>query len=179
MTPRALLRKFHLYIAAFLFPFIFLMALSGGLELLGVEGKTNKKLLLSINANSLDFNSPTLKQDITALFRKHGIDANIDHLKRRKNAVYTRPRYYRYYSIKVRQNRIKIYQYTPDLIKRFMTLHKGNGPTLYIIYQKIMVFGLLLILLAGLWLGLGSALTRNNTIIVFVAGFVFFILAVL
>jgi len=170
MALRATLRNLHLYTAAFLVPFIFLMALSGGLEILGVKGTISRQLIHKINTDKLNFNSPTITQDVIDLFKELAIDARITRLRRRNRSLYTRPSYAGYYGLKIRDGYIKIYQYTPDIVRRLMTLHKGGGPAIYQFYQKLMVFGLLLILSIGLWLGLTSVKTRKNSAIIFIVG---------
>lgn len=179
MNLRATLRRLHLYIAAFIVPFIVVMSISGGLDLLGVQGKTKKEFIVSISRDALDLKSDTLKQDVIAIFKKNGIDSNFESLRKKGNRFYTRPNYGTHYSLKIKRSKIRIYRHTPDLIRRLMSLHKGNGPDFYQFYQKLLVVGLLVILLIGLWLGLVNSNTRRNTVIVFVAGTVFFMLVIL
>jgi len=179
MNLRVTLRRLHLYIAAFIVPFIVVMSISGGLDLLGVQGKTKKEFITSISRDDLDIKSNTLKQDVVAIFKKNGINFNFDSLRRKRNKFYTRPNYGTHYSLKLKRTKIRIYRHTPDLIRRLMSLHKGNGPDFYQFYQKLLVVGLLVILLIGLWLGLVNLNTRRNTVLVFIAGTVFFLFVVI
>ncbi len=179
MTLRATLRNLHLYIAAFLVPFIFLMALSGGLEILGIKGETSRELLHKVSLSRLNFRSPTITQDVRKLFKELAIDATITRVRRKNRSLYTRPSYAGYYGLKIRGDYIKIYKYTPDIVRRLMTLHKGGGPAIYQFYQKLMVFGLLIILSIGLWLGLTSVKTRKNSAIIFIVGAGFYLLIII
>ena len=181
MNLRVTLRRLHLYIATFIVPFIVVMSISGGLELLGIEGDTKSDVIAWVSVDSLDFKSQNLKQDVEAVFKKNGIDFSFESVKRKKRKIYTRPSYGVYYSLKLKPklNKIRISRHTPDLIRRLMSLHKGNGPNFYQFYQKLLVVGLLLILLIGLWLGLVNVNTRRNTIYVLVAGSAFFLFVVI
>jgi len=179
MEIRATLKKLHLYIAAFLVPFIFLMSLSGGLEILGVKGNTDKELIHTASKNSLNFNSPTIQQDVENLLEIIGVDTDIDHLKIANNTIYTRPTYTTYYALKRKGGKLNVYKYTPDFIKKLMVLHKGNGPAFYQFFQKLLVIGLLIVLSIGLWLGLATKKTRNKTILTFIAGAGLYLIALL
>jgi len=179
MVHRATLKKLHLYLAAFLVPFLFIMSLSGGLEIIGVKGHIDKQLIHSEDSTVLDFKSPYIQQDVETFLDKIGVDTDVDHIKINKNAIYTRPTYTTYYGLKREGDYLKIYKYTPDLVKKLMVLHKGNGPALYQFYQKLLVAGLLVILSIGLWLGVAAKKTRNITILIFIAGFGFFLIAIL
>lgn len=179
MKLRAILRKLHLYIAAFMVPFIFLMSLSGGLQIIGIKGDTGKELIFTTSHNSLNFRSPTIQKDVETLLENIGVDTDVDHLTIKKNVIYTRPSYKTYYALKLSGNSIKVYKNTPDFIRKLMILHKGNGSGLYNFYQKILVVGLLAILSIGLWLGLASSTTRNKTILTIVAGTGLYLVAIL
>ncbi len=178
MALRVILRRLHLYIAAFLVPFIFLMALSGGLDLLGIQGKTQRDTLYKIDKGRLDFSSKNIIGDVRELFIQLGINAQIDSIRKKRNAIYTRPSYGMHFGLKIKDAYIEVYQYQPDIIRRLMSLHKGNGSQFYKLYQKLMVLGLLIILLVGLWLGLASANTRMKTLLIFVIGIAVYLFSV-
>lgn len=168
--PRSSLVKLHLYVAAFLVPFLFMMSLTGVLEILDVEGKIHKEVIYTTNADALNFKSVNIKNDVILLLLKLHEDPEFSHLKIKKHKLYTRPNYNAHYAFKQVGDELKVYKYTPDLQTKLMMLHKGNGPRLYKIYQQIFVYGLFFVLLTGLWLGLTSDSLRNMTIFIFIAG---------
>ncbi len=175
---RSTLIKLHLYVAAFLVPFIFIMAITGVMELLDIKAETYKEKIFSTSKDTLNFNSVTIKQDVAKLLAKIGGNPDFDHLKIKKKSLYTRPTYDIYYSFKIEGDNLNIYQYTPDLQKKLMAFHKGNGPPLYKLYQKLFAFGLIFVLLSGLWLGLTSDALRGKTLLVFFTGCVFYLILI-
>lgn len=168
----------HLYAATFLIPFIFIMSLSGVLELLDVKGKMHKDLIYSSNKNAIDFKSKTIKQDIKNMLITIGVNADFKRLKIKNNKLYTLPNYTTHYAFKKNADDLKVYEYTPSIQLKLMSLHKGNGPTLYKLYQQIFVYGLFFVLLSGLWLGLTSAALRFKTILVLFSGIAFYLLLI-
>jgi len=167
---RSTLIKFHLYVAAFLVPFLFMMSLTGVLEILGVEGKIHKEVIFTTNQDALNFKSINIKNDVKVLLIKINANPDFDHLKIKETKVYTRPNYNVHYAFKKSGDSLKVYQYTPSTLQKLKMLHKGNGPRLYKLYQQIFVYGLFFVLLTGLWLGLTSDSLRNMTIFIFLAG---------
>lgn len=174
-----ILRRLHLYIAAFFVPFIFFMALSGGLDLLGIQGKTHREILFKIDKSQLDFNSNNILQEVRKSFVRLGIRVPIDSIRKKRNALYTRPSYGVHFGLKIKGDTIEIYKYKPDIVRRLMSLHKGNGSQFYKFYQKLMVFGLLIILFIGLGLGLASVNTRMKTLLIFVIGITVYLASVM
>ena len=167
---RTTLIKFHLYVAAFLVPFLFMMSLTGVLEILGVEGKIHKEVIFTTNKDALNFKSVNIKNDVKILLIKINANPDFDHLKIKENKLYTRPNYNVHYAFKKVGDSLKVYQYTPSTLQKLKMLHKGNGPRLYKLYQQIFVYGLFFVLLTGLWLGLTSDSLRGMTIFIFLAG---------
>lgn len=175
---RSDLIKLHLYVAAFLVPFLFIMSLSGVLELLGVDGEIYKTVIHTTKENTLDFNSPTIKRDVENLLIKINANSNFKKIRIKDNKLYTRPNYTTHYAFKKENGLLKIYEYQPSIQFKLMSLHKGNGPDLYQLYQQIFVYGLFFVLLSGLWLGITAKALRSKTLGVFIVGTVFFIILI-
>ena len=154
------------------------MSLSGVLDLLGVDSKINKLLIHTTNENALNFKSQTIRQDVKNLLAEVNEDSDFDGIRFKNNKLYTQPNYRQHYAFKKNNGLLKIYQYTPNLQFKLMSFHKGNGPKLYKIYQKIFVYGLFFVLVSGLWLGLTSKALKSKTIIVFIIGCLFYILLI-
>jgi len=176
--PRSQLIKLHLYVAAFLVPMLFIMSLSGILDLLDIEGEVIKTQIYSTEQDALDFKSLTLHQDVRKILRHIKADTDFTKIKIKKNKLYTYPNYTRHYAFKKKANRLNIYEYIPSLQWKLMALHKGNGPAIYKIYQQVFVYGLFFVLLSGLWLGLTTPALRSKTLLVFLAGIVFYLFLV-
>ncbi len=168
----------HLYVSAFLVPMLFIMSLSGILELLDVKGEMYKDLIYSTDKDALDFKSRTIKQDIRDMLASIEVDYDFEHFRIRKGKLYTLPNYKIHYVFKKQGGYLRVYEYTPSTQFKLMALHKGNGPALYQLYQQIFVYGLFFVLLTGLWLGLTSPALRSKTIVIFLSGFVFYLLLI-
>ena len=175
---RSVFIKAHLYVAAFLVPFVLVMTLTGVLELLGIEGKTLKEVIYSADKDILNFNSPSIKSDVRKLLLKLDENPDIDRVKIKKDVLYTLPNYTTHYAFKIVNGYLKAYRQTPNIQQKLMSLHKGNGPAVYKIYQKIFAYGLLFVLLSGLWLGLTSSALRYKTLVFFFSGIIFYLLLI-
>lgn len=173
---RSQLIKLHLYVAAFLFPFLFIMSLSDVLELLNIKGEMYKEQLYSTDDDAVDFNSRTLKGDVRKILSKLNVNTEFAHLKIKNNKLYTRPNYTTHYAFKKANGYLKVYEYKQSIQLKLMSLHKGNGPSLYKLYQQIFVYGLFFILISGLWLGITSSALRSKTIMVFISGTIFYLI---
>ena len=174
---RKLLIKIHMYLAAFFTPAVLLMAISGGLYLLGVKGQVQEETIFSKSQASIDAGSPSLQAEVDSLLREAGVDSfSYEYVKVSGNRLYTRPTSSDYYVIESSAAGLKIIQAQPSLQKRLIELHKGHGPTAFKTFQKVFAVGLLLIMISGLWLGLSNARLRPSTLVSAGAGAVFFAL---
>ena len=153
----------HLLIAALFIPMILLMAVSGGLYLLGVKGAVSQTEIVAPQGVQVDLSSATLESDISTLIK--GIDPTFtfEYVKVKDETLFTRPTSRQHYEIRVKEGGLDIFKNTPSLQKSLIELHKGHGPRLFKTVQKAMAFGLLVILLSGTWLGLSSRILRNRT----------------
>lgn len=168
----------HLWVAAFIAPAFLLVAISGGLYLIGIKGTTNA-VEISIPADTvLDFQSSDLELQVRALFAESGIEQEFEYLRVGGNSIQTRPTSKTYLQLEQEQQGLTITRHEPDLQKSLIELHKGHGPTAFKTYQKFVAVALLLSVISGLWMGLASPAFRQKTIIAAtVGGLVFFWLA--
>ncbi|MCY4108597.1 MAG: hypothetical protein OXG11_06175 [Chloroflexi bacterium] len=67
----------------------------------------------------------------------------------------------------------------PDLQKRMVELHRGNGPRFFKYFQRVMAVGLLVIVAIGLVMGLTAPHLRKPTMATAAGGLVVFLLLVL
>ena len=146
----------HLYVAAFFTPILLLIVISGGLYLIGIKGTTdNTDVPLSADA-TLDLESGSLEQDVDALLRGAGIEHSFEYINRSGSTLTTRPMSRTYYVFKVTDDGVQATRAVPDLQKRLIELHKGHGPLVFKQLQRATAVGLIIAILAGLWLGLSD-----------------------
>lgn len=156
--------KLHLIAAAFFTPALLLIAISGGLYLLGVKGEITQTPVPVPTAQKLDPGSPTLEGDVSALLQSLDIEADFEYVKVSGNTLYTRPTSEPHYEIKITGDGITLFHNRPSLQKSLIELHKGHGPLMFKDFQKAMAATLLFILLSGTWLGLSSKGLRLTTV---------------
>jgi len=173
---RRYIMLFHLYIAAFVAPVFILMAISGGLYLLGIKGSVTKTPLELPADATLDFSNNDLEGDVSALLAAKGVKHRFEYLKQSATSVVTRPTSRISYEVKLEDGKLVANRVKPDFQKTMIELHKGHGPTLFKTYQKLVAISLILIVLSGLWMGLTSTALRNKTAITSGAGILIFVL---
>ena len=160
----------HLYVAAFFSPVLLIIVISGGLYLIGTKGTTvETDIALPANA-TLDLDAGDLKEEVDKLLRAAGIKHSFEYINRDGSTLTTRPTSRMNYVLKMTDEGVKATQVKPDLQKRLIELHKGHGPLAFKQLQRITALGLLLAILAGLWLGLSDAGLRRQTAITAGAG---------
>jgi len=81
----------HLSIAAFLAPAFLLVAVSGGLYLIGQKGAQTSTTLTLPAGSVLDFKSPTLEGEVRDLLARANIDEEFEYIKNRGTLIQTRP----------------------------------------------------------------------------------------
>ena len=160
----------HLLLAAFFAPVILLMAISGGLYLVGVKGELTQTQISAPAGASIDLSSATLEQDVRVLVKNLNPGFSFEYLKVKDSTLYTRPTSKNHYEIKVEAEGLQIFQNEPSIQKSLVELHKGHGPQLYKTLQKAMAAGLVFVLLSGIWLGISSRALRFSTILMLILG---------
>jgi hypothetical protein len=176
---RSLFITIHMYLAAFLAPFIFLVSISGGLFLAGVKGSVTEQSIFETSEIAIDAKSDQLTSDVGALLQAAGVtDYSFEYVKVKGSVLYTRPTSRQHYVIKLADT-VQVIRAQPSLQAAMMELHKGHGPTAFKTFQKVFALGLLLIVSSGLWLGLSAARLRKRTALAGLAGLASFLLFVL
>jgi len=177
---RKLLITIHMYLSAFFAPAVLLVAISGGLYLLGVKGQVEQESIYSSQEATLDTQSASLKSDVATLLAKAGVqDYSFEYVKTKGSTLYTRPTSADHYVITLQDDGVEIVHASPSLQSRMVELHKGHGPTLFKTFQKAFALGLVLIILTGLWLGISAARLRKSTLLTAGAGAAVFVLLLL
>ena len=152
----------HLWVAAFFTPILLIIAISGGLYLVGIKG-TTVEIPISLPAEAaLDPKSATLKADVDALLQGAGIEHSFEYIKKSGSTLTTRPTSRTYYVFSVGEDGVQANRHVPDLQKRLIELHKGHGPLAFKWLQRITAVGLVFAMLAGLWLAYSEAGLRRH-----------------
>ena len=170
MKHRNLYIRAHMYAAAFLAPVLVLVALSGGLYLLGIKGTVSSEQIPVPEGVNIDLDSASLEGDVRALLNDLGVQHDFEYLKVDGSTLYTRPTSNVHHQFDVSDDSVAVQRNHPDLQKRMIELHKGHGPTLFKHFQKIVAVGLLYVVLNGLWLGISSAELRLQAIVALLIG---------
>lgn len=180
---RALFITIHMYLSAFFAVFVLLVAVSGGLYLLGVKGSVEKTPVYSSaedpGVSAVLDDSAALERAVAALLAQAGVsDYSFDYVKVKGSTLYTRPTSRAHYVIELGEG-VNIARAQPSLQAAMMELHMGHGPTAFKNFQKFFAAGMIFIILSGLWLGLSSSRLRPRTLAAAGAGALSFAVAAL
>jgi hypothetical protein len=177
---RKLLITIHMYLAAFFAPAVLLVAVSGGLYLVGVKGTVEQDRIYSSSTTTIDVKSSSLDADVTALLAEAGAGSyTYEYVKVSGMNLTTRPTSSDHYIIKPYEGGVEVIHARPSLQSRMIELHKGHGPTAFKTFQKAFAVGLMFIMLSGLWLGISAARLRRTTLLTATAGAVVFVFLLL
>jgi len=172
MMNRSFWIKAHLLTAAFFTPALLLIALSGGLYLLGIKGKVVQTPIAVPADAAINAQSPTLDQDVRALLQSLGLPAAFEYVKVSGNTLYTRPTSQPHFELRLQPEGLRLLLNKPSLQKSLIELHKGHGPLMFKDFQKAMAAALLFILASGTWLGLSALGLRRLTAVTTGAGLI-------
>ncbi|WP_026148041.1 PepSY-associated TM helix domain-containing protein [Robiginitomaculum antarcticum] len=161
---RKLLIQIHLILAAFMAPAFILAAISGGLYLLDIKGNTSQEPITVPAGFTLDFQSPTIKDDVKAFLESQGHMDKFQYIKDRGDVIQTRPTSRAYYQLELDDGVMTASYRDPNFQASMMELHKGHGPVAFKWYQKFVALALLFVVLSGLWMGLWSKPLRKRTL---------------
>lgn len=176
VANRHLWATLHLCVAAFLAPVVVLMAVSGGLYLLGIKGHVTEIPISLVPDSSLDLASPDLEAAVRQFLVDAGVEHRFEYLKREDGMLTTRPTSRVHYVLHVGEDEVRLTRNEPSLQKRLIELHKGHGPTAFKTLQKVMAVGLLVVVSTGFWIGLSAVGLRGRMAAIAVAGLLVFIL---
>ena len=170
---------FHLCVASFFAPVLLLMAISGGLYLLGFEGSVKETPVTVPSGASLDLTSHHLEDEVRELLMDAGIDHRFEyvggaghdhsagghgHNENKEGEAVTLTTYPTsrvYYVLQVGEGGVQVTRHEPDFQERLIQLHTGNGPGAFKYLQRFMAVGLILMVLSGFSIGLSSVRLRT------------------
>ena len=171
---RALLIKLHLYCSAFFAAAIILVAVSGGLYLIGIKGTVKQTPVGTLSTGQQLSQDPS-GENVQAALASLGVSHfEFEYVKQKGSQLITRPTTRPFYTLDISGDEVVVQYNEPSLQKRMIELHMGHGPTAYKTYQKVFAAGMLFIILTGLWLGLSSARLRFSTAVISGAGVILF-----
>ena len=172
---RALLIKLHLYLSAFFSAAIILVAVSGGLYLIGIKGSVEQAPVNILDGGRTLMADPSHDAVSQALNRAGVSGFEFEYVKQKGAQLITRPTTRPFYTLDIQEDEITVQYNEPSLQKRMIELHMGHGPTAYKRYQQVFAAGMLFIMLSGLWLGLSSARLRVSTALISGSGLLLFL----
>ena len=179
MSPK--LRKYlvlaHLWLAGLMAPAFALHAISGGLYLMNITGEVATERVALPEGAELDFNSAGLEADVRQLLKDANLKSDFEYIQIRGDVIQLRPTSKPYLEFKPSPKGLTATRIKPDTVRSMMELHKGHGPQLFKIYQKLVAVLLLGVVLGGILIGVLARAYRRHTIIAVVTGFAVFILA--
>ena len=172
---RTLLIKLHLYLSAFFSAAIVLVAVSGGLYLIGIKGSVEQSPV-GIASDGQQLLQDPSEANVQAVLSSLGvIDFEFEYVKQKGSQLITRPTTRAFYTLDISGDEAVVQYNEPSLQKRMIELHMGHGPTAYKAYQQIFSAGMLFMILSGLWLGLSSARLRLSTAVISGTGVLLFL----
>ena len=170
----------HLLFAGFLAPMFILVAVSGGLYLIGDKGEFKSAPIALPAGAALDFKSPTIEGDVKALLASAGIDHKFGYVKARgATTIHLRPTNRTYLEFKQTPQGLMANRVVPSFQGSMIELHKGHGPKLFKTYQKFVALGLIGVVLGGVFVGLLSAAYRRKTLLALCVGTLLFLILAL
>ena len=172
---RTLLIKLHLYLSAFFSAAIILVAVSGGLYLIGIKGSIEQTTLGTVSSGQQLLQDPSEVAVQAALTSLGVADFEFEYVKQKGSQLITRPTTRPFYTLSIDGNEALVEYNEPSLQKRMIELHMGHGPTPYKTYKQVFAAGMLFIILSGLWLGLSSARLRLSTAVISSTGVLLFL----
>ena len=170
---------FHLCVASFFAPVLLLMAISGGLRLLGFEGSVKETPVTVPSGASLNPGSHHLEDEVRELLMDAGVDHRFEYVggaghdhsagghghnedsEGEAVTLTTYPTSRVYYVLQIGEGGVQVTRHEPDFQERLIQLHTGNGPSAFKYLQRFMAVGLILMVLSGFSIGLSAVRLRT------------------
>lgn len=160
----------HLFMASALAPAFLLVAITGAMDLIGIEAELVETKLVIPDGIDIDPDNSAVEQDVAAVLSANGIPANFESLRIRPELITTRPTSRDFVRIEKINGSWSATLNEPDLQYSMMELHKGHGPAAFKTYQIVAGIALFLVIFGGLLVGLLAKAYRTKTGAAFVVG---------
>jgi hypothetical protein len=174
---RNLLVTLHLYGAALLAPVFLMVAITGGLKMAGIEGKTKDTPIALPAGTSFDSKSPNFEADVRTFLKAQKVDVEFEYIRARGPGFTTRPTSRPHVAFEEKDGQLTAKYVEPDTLNALMEIHKGHGPKIYKTLGWISGLTLFFVIFGGLVIGLLSNAYRKTTIIATSVGSAIFVWA--
>ena len=175
---RKLLILLHLLGGSFMAPAFILLAITGGLHMVG-DGEKVETSAISLPAGTqVDLKSKTAEDDVRAILKTANVDMKFEYLKIRGSSFETRPTSRTHVKFKPSPNGLTATLNKPNFQKAMMEIHKGHGPKILRTYHKLVALTLFLIIFGGLMIGVLAKAYRRKTLVSLALGTLLYILAI-
>ena len=164
----------HLVFAGVMAPAFLLLAISGGLYLLGIKGQTTQTPVPLPAAAALDFDAADIDAEVRGFLAAAGIEHEFEYVKHRGDRLELRPTSRSYLVLAETPEGLRAERHVPNLQKSMIELHKGHGPRAFKLYQKVVAVALIGVVLGGVLVGLLARSWRRITIVSVAVGTVVF-----
>tara|TARA_B100001109_G_scaffold188167_1_gene154757 strand:+ start:35723 stop:36313 length:591 start_codon:yes stop_codon:yes gene_type:complete len=172
-VKRKQLINIHLWLAAFFTPLVLMMAITGGLYLLGEKGSVETTVVAQLPGQALDLHKGQEKARIDALLQQAGVtDFRYAYVKDRGDEAMTRPTSRTYYILRETPSGLDVVRAEPSLLAAMIELHKGHGPVAFRWLEMALALGLTFIMISGFWLGLQSPMLKKKTLLLSGSGLI-------
>lgn len=165
VKTRNLLILVHLFLAAFLAPAFFMVAITGAMDLIGIEASTTDTPIDLTATAAINPDSATIEADIAALLAERDIAISFESLRIRPDTITTRPTSREFVRFTQQDGVWSASLIQPGLQYRLMELHKGHGPEMFKLYSIASGVALFLVILGGLLVGLLAKAYRTKTLV--------------
>jgi hypothetical protein len=167
----------HLLLAGLLAPLFLLVAITGGLYLIGEKGEVTETALQTSADLRLDPDTETIEADVRSVLAANDLATDFEYLRMRPGSITTRPTTRDYVVLKEGDDGAWSASLNePNFLYSMIELHKGHGPQAFKTYQIGAAISLFLVVLGGLLVGLLAPAYRKKTIASAAVGTLAFIL---
>ncbi len=146
---RSTLVTLHLGLSALFMPFLLILPLSGGLYLLDIKGEQAK-------VEAFKIAGPVPGENTDAFFREqfkaNNIDFDFEYIRVNNNDFTFRPSSRVHYMATKSEAGATVYKLEPDILRRFMEIHKGHGPKIIRWLETAFALALILVTVSGIYL---------------------------
>lgn len=160
----------HLFIASALAPAFLLVAVTGAMDLAGIEADLTETDLSIPKGLVVDPDDPAIEDNVTAMLVANDLAIDFESLRVTPTLITTRPTSRSFVRIRQVEGEWRATLNEPDLQYSLMELHKGHGPAAFKAYQIGAGVALFLVILGGLLVGLMAKPYRRKTGAAFALG---------
>jgi len=175
---RKLLINLHLLGAGFMAPAFCLVAITGGLHMVGGGESVATSAITLPAGTQVDLKSKKAEDDVRTILKAANVDMKFEYLKIRGTSFETRPTSRTHVKFKPSPTGLTATLNKPNFQKAMMEVHKGHGPKILRTYHKLVAFVLFLVIFGGILIGVLSNAYRRKTLTALGLGTLVYICAI-